>query len=442
MAVACAPAGDVLQALGTVALESGGIASDDPAVDALLGGVAHLSAQGIAVDEALVLTMWKAGEEPVGELALPFSGDEEQARTLLDRLGIAPEPVPGAPGRWVGHDEDGDTRVRLVDGSLALSFNGSPPARDDLPVLDRELVAGLPDGPGCAAWVALSGDAATAARPIVGERGLAIAGFLPFQREGIGLVRVRSVGPFPQAMSQSGWAPVTGSGHESPGMVVTVGPGLADLLDDAELVAHLGLTPAQVRRVQRTANIGAGSTIALFGDPRGRDFVAVLPVDGTRGPTRAHKVSRRLRRLARRVGFDVLRSDDRSMVVSVGTDLVFVEVRDGRIYLAAHGPRALEAAEGVGEPWVHSEDLAWALRWPVAAWTGLGGPAMQRYPLKVQAGFRGVDDVLEVGIRVRTDMPAGMLGPMLARILAEQLATLSGADPADGDAGGGGDEAP
>ncbi len=441
VAISCAPAGDVLGLLATVAVQAGGNTPDDATLAALMSGPAGLAALGVAVDDPLVLTMWDPTGEPVGELDLPFSGDAAEAHALLVQLGLAPKAVPDTPGTWVTNDGGTDTTVRLLDDHLALSFNGPPPEQTGLVSPDLDLIAGLPADRGCAAWVATTTDKLPAMQRIGGDDGLALAGFLPFERGGIGLIRIRAAMPLPAALSTSGRAPVTGSSAEPPAMVFSIGLSMADLLEDSDLIERMDLKQAQARKLQRYANIGSGSTVAFFGDPRRGDFAAALPLDGTRGPTRAHKVARRLRKLARKAGLDVLRSEDRSLVVQAKDTLVFIEVRDGRVYLAAHGPRAVEAADGQGNPWVSSDDLSWALQWPVALWTGPRGPSAQQFSLKVQGGLRGVDDVFEVGVRVQTDAPPGFIGSFVTGLLGQQLSkpavpTDTPPDP-DGAAGGG-----
>lgn len=427
VAMSCAPASTVLETLAT-AMSGAPEGALDPSgqhlVAALLapGGIEKL---GIDPDGALRLSLWEPTGQAVGELSLPFRGDTAAAESMMRELGMQPVVVPDTPNTWVSTDGDTETVARLDDGALILAFDGRAPEQTDLPPRDLPLVRGLPAEPGCAAWVASRRDGLPGPDQLMPEGGLAVVGFIPFQRDQLGLLRVRVGGRLPEALTTSQRAPVTGSSPEPPAVVLTLGLSAADLLQDPLVQDALELTPRQAKRALKYLNIASGTTVALFGNPRALDAVAMLPLDPTLGPTRPKKVRRRLGRLARKLDLELLRQTEQGMVLGTPRGMVHAEVREGRVVLAASGARALAAADGEGVPWVASSDLGWALDWPISGWTGPAMPGAGPFQLKVRGGVRADDDVLEIGVQVQTNAPPGLIGSFVTALLSQQVGGMA-----------------
>lgn len=442
MAVACAPAGTVLTTLGQVM--AAGAGQLDPTGRALVEAMARpdgLAELGIDGQGVLSLLLWDPRGEPKGVLALPFAGDAAAAEAMLRSLGSAPVPVADQVATWTTTDDGATTVARLDGGMLSLAFDGQAPSESALPAVDLPLVDGLPHDPGCALWAAANADTLPGPEGIKPRKGLVLAGFVPFERGQQGLLRLRPGGPLPDALRRAGVAPVTGTASEPPSVVVSLAPSVADLLLDPTVQQALDLRPGQARKAVRALNVGPGATIAAFGPPEAMDFVAMLPLEGSRARTDGARVARRIKRLARKLGGDVLHATPSTLVVAAGQRHLHVETRDGRVVVAADGPRARMAADGEGAPWVRPEDLGWALEWPVALWTGAGGPGAGGYAVRVRAGLRAdppepeaAGDVLELGLQVQTTAPPGVLGAFLTALASQQLASprsalQSSADP-------------
>ncbi|MCK6506582.1 hypothetical protein L6R53_24950 [Myxococcota bacterium] len=422
VAAACAPAGQVLQGLGQV-LAGMGTAGLDPGEVALVAGLSSpdaMAALGLDPEGALALTLWSPRADPVGVLTLPFGGDEAAAQALLTDLGARVEATPGDSGAWSVHSQDGSvTLARLHDGALDLAFDGQPPQSSGLPAVDVPLVQGLPATPGCAIWVAMASEDLPAPQALKGEGGIAGAAFVPFGRGGMGLLRLRPASAPPQALRRTPAAPVLGRSDEAPSLVISIGISAQDLLTDPEILQAAKLSPSHARKLLSRVNIAGGATIATFGPPQARDLVAVVPLDPAQGPVRADKVVGRIARLARKADVAVLDRGEDSLVLSVGGTPTHLVARDGRVYLGPDAERVAQVSRGEGRPWAGDDELAWASQWPIALWSGPDGPLAAGMALSMRAGIRAVDEVVEVGIQVRTDAPPGMLTALLGAALSQ-----------------------
>ncbi|NOY26180.1 MAG: hypothetical protein GXP62_09945, partial [Oligoflexia bacterium] len=444
LAAACAPASAALAGLGRlvdVVTQGAMDETERGFIDDLVrpGGLAEM---GFDPAGAISLLLWQIPQDPVGIVGLPFAGDADAAQAVLARMSGKKPNRLDAPGRWLLPSEDGpDMRVSLHDGRLDLSFNGlPPPGAAGIPALDPPLVAGLPAQAGCAIWAAMPAKAIPRTVKIKREDGLAVAAFVPFGHGGLAHIRVRPGGSLPSVFSTAHAAPVSGSSVDAPALVLSLGMGVGDLLGDDVLAKAMHLSTGQSRRAQRWLNIGPGATIAAFGKPRDLDLVALLPLDGQRGPTAQKKVLRRLVRLAAKTDLTVLSQDDQGLVIDVKPTPLRVEVRDGRIAVGSSAARVLQAVEGQGQPWVTAQDAAWAMQWPIAVWTAGGGRTVGPVSVSVRMGMRADQDIVDLGLKVKTDADPDLIGQMAARILdgiasrAGKARTSSGeTDTASGD---------
>ncbi|MCB9780732.1 MAG: hypothetical protein H6742_19345 [Alphaproteobacteria bacterium] len=425
--LSCAPSATVFSLFSAALLGQAGMDADGRVLAEAVRSADGLRAVGIDPDGSLGLSLWSVKEAPRGVLSLPFSGDGAQAVQTLAAFGLAPEVAQPGLGEW--RTADG-TVVRLADGELSMAFAGTPPA--DGPGADLPLVQGLPDDPGCAFWARLPGDTLPGPQQLRPDGPLTLAGFIPFARGGTAVVRVRPQGPPPAALRKAPAAPVSGSSVNPPSVVVHLGVSLDDLLGDPAVQKAFDLSPTTARRISKRLRIGAGTTVAAFGNPAQRELVGVIPIDDGASD---RKHTKRVARLARKADMDVVSKGDETLVLASGEKLVFIEFQDGRAYAGSDAGRVREAASGQGTPWVSADELQWLMSWPVAAFTpaDLGGGGIGA---RIHAGLRATDDdVFELGVQVKTNAPPGALAGFLTQMLSSELAM-----PRPG--AGGADEAP
>lgn len=406
MVVACAPVeslGTLLALLPPNVLAKGG----DRVGGRLLQRLADPTAAdlaGVSPSGALTLEMWQ-GTKGLARVHLGFDGTRGDAERFLEEL--TGEPVAASTAGWRVYDRSTPVDVTWAPGELVLSPAAdlpTPVAGGPIPMLD-----GLPTQPGCVLY------GVPPARGEVKFEGL--AAYVPTAGGAPVLVRVDVPKMPPGLLQGANSPPIGGSSTERPTGLMSLGVAPAELLralaDSGEVGDKLEFLD-QLQELERRMRIGGGLTVAFYGNPKGGEFVAVVPAtagDGQRLPPR--KVAKVVAKVLSEEGQEAEITGKGRVRGIVADKMLFVAAEPGRIVLGTRPVAVEEAATGQGTPWLTPEFEALASSWAVAVRAASEPDGPQ---IAMEMGFRGRPTGFELSMAV-TGADAKNLGPMMAPIL-------------------------
>ncbi|MCB9688609.1 MAG: hypothetical protein H6735_26460 [Alphaproteobacteria bacterium] len=402
--VACSPMSDLVALLPELPVPPG--LSSSPTGRLLLELTDPELSTALGIDPTGGVTMvTREDQELPVELALPFSGTEEQADALVRRFDPSAE---GSDGVWSlamrGHRflvvHEPGRRWSLVSGSTRPPAQAAP-----LP----EVLGGLPDVSGCAMY--LPGLPPTGRLHFEIEE---VVGFLPLRGGAPGALRFvvdRPLGPLWTATD----APLpVGRADTAPDAVAVISVPIQDLF--TSLATSQG-TPELADELRRHVSLPSGATLAAWGDPRhGGRWMAMTEVLDRRGRPFS---PRRLSRLAVRALRDdagVSRVGRDGLAMAFGDQTVYARfAEDGRVALGSEPIAPSIALASVGTPWLDGTDME-RVRGALFTLSATGAASVE---LALRAsGERTVELVVEISLdpSARDDLRQG-LQPVLETVL-------------------------
>lgn len=382
MVVACSPFGSLLDLAHSIplppALADG--ARGKPTLELLLElrDPAVARAWGLDLAGPLVVSGGKVEGAEYTAVSLPFGGTRADAEGLLQKL--TDSPLGATTEGWTVYAPEHTYTAGYLPGRLTLRSAGAPAPTPGAPTT---LLDGLPGVDGCAMWFR-AGEAA--------EKLGGVSAFVPTRGGAPLLVRMETPSLPPALFAGRPAPPVGGSSDEAPAMLLTVGLPLDDILsalgDDPKMPA------AELAALRDHVRIQGGLTVALFGNPRAANFVAVLPVTAADGsPLPAKRVAKVLAKVAREMGGDAKVKKGRMQAVVEGR-AVWAQAAGGRLVIGTNELAVEQTVAGTGTPWISPAFAEFAGAWAIAfglSDQGAGGP-------NFQGGLRGRDQGVEASL--------------------------------------------
>lgn len=383
LAVVCYPLGGIVRGLATLPAE---VRADmPPQVSPLFSEAA---AQEAGFDLSGIVAAGITPDAQRGWAMVPFVDDPARIDAMLSGLNLQPYNEGGGQWELMG----GRALAAHHQGSLHVRIG--EPATGAMP--DPALFAGLPEGEGCALYL----DAPDAAGQKAGLGNASGALWMPFAAGEEALLRVKIDAPAPDVLRQVESGPVGGSSSEAPTLVAALGVSLGTLLEDPLVTRAMELEERQARKAARFFDVGPGTTIAVFGEPRPNtlDWVAVVPTQKRSSPV---AIARRARKAMRKLEMEVDRGSRTAFVARSGETTIYAASADGRLVLGRDPMRVTEAASGVGRSWLEGANLDRIQRWPISVWTGAGLASFQDMPegFSMDLGLRADAGIWEIGVR-------------------------------------------
>lgn len=381
--LACAPVGSLLATAGKVPLPPALLAEADPATRSLLRLLDPSAAAEAGINKDGPLLLVGAGKELVA-LSVPFDGSAAQAGALLRQF----DPDVREDGSfWKLSRKDQAYLGTLGEGVLrldAVRAGVAGPALPDAAALTR----GLPEVPGCVLVV----------RGVDTEKADgALSAFVPLGGKAPLLIRAQvDQLAAPAELARGG--PVGDGAHtvEAPSMVLTVAVSIDTLLDAA---AQAGAIPADsLAKVHHIVSFGAGTSVALFGNPRDRRFAAVIPIsapDGAALPPR--KV---VRFVTKASDGKIRRTGATTFTGTLGDETVFGAADAGRVVLGGTAELVQTVLADAGEPWLTPEMRSYTSTWPITLQSRSGSG-----PFALRTGLRTVGPAWEFSVEMTGGSP-------------------------------------
>lgn len=384
MALSCAPFGALVEQIREM---PGGTGEGLPPEVARLFSAEGSAAAGLDLDGALGMGISPDAES--GWFVLPFRGGGAEAEALLGSLNLEPYALGG--DRW--ELRAGKAEASLAPGGVLIRMGSELTG----PTPEPALFQGLPEGSGCTMWMIVP------ERPTTAQVGpMRMAAWFPLREGEQAILRLSMKAQAPQVLSRAQSAPVGGSSSEPPTIVASLGVSLSALLQDEDIVRAMELDERKARKATRALDVGSGTTLAIFGEPRPRDlsWAAVVPLEHTRRPA---AVARRGRRAFKRLGYEIDRGTRTAFVARQGETLLYAASAEGRLAVGSDPVRVTEAASGSGRSWLEGANLERMQGWPIAVWTGPGLARFEDVPegLSLDLGLRARDGIWEIGLRMK-----------------------------------------
>ena len=402
-AVASAPASAVLELVRQIPIPPTALGEGDDRA-ALLAALSRPDSADVLhlnPDGALLFARWE--NDDVNLLSLPVRDDADSMAQVVDRLSLEPDERGGDV------TDSGQRATFLPDGLLLADEALRPGALSAGGGDWGPLLAGLPTVPGCA--FIMHDDAMGDEDP----QPVTVSAFVPLQGGAAFTMRLEAGKlPAPEIMARAVPSPVLGTSRQLPTAVAVLSVPLKDLLAvaSADMPADMA---ADFERLGEHVQIGAGLTLALFGDPREANLAAVVPVnDGKGAPMKGRKIIKGAKKLLKSEDTPFEKIDRDTIQTSMRGRTLVLSASDGRAAVGTNLDAVSEAAHGIGNPWSTPALAARAAEWPLAIAGTDSGQGQLGLGVRTRDGYWE----LEADLKLPEGMTLAQLAPMLGMAAA------------------------